>query len=105
MFYLARSFGGRAVRSSCGSSPKWTTLRNLIEVLARRGEQVAVAQLLGAAQSSATASSTYGAEAVRLERAAVALRAHLGKHFEIEVGKGRGLGDGGAVRLALEIVG
>jgi len=105
LFYLARSFGGRAVRSSCGSSPKWTTLRNLIEVLARRGEQVAVAQLLGAAQSSATASSTYGAEAVRLERAAVALRAHLGKHFEIEVGKGRGLGDGGAVRLALEIVG
>jgi hypothetical protein len=74
-------------------------------VLARRGEPIAAAQLLGESQSSATASSTYGAEAACLEHAAVALRAHLGERFETEVGKGRGLGDEGVVRLALEIVG
>jgi hypothetical protein len=57
---------------------QWTTLRNLIEMLAGRGEEVAAARLLRSSQSSPTASPTYGAEAARLAHAAVVLRAHPG---------------------------
>lgn len=82
---------------------QWTTLRNLVEVLARRGEEVAAARLLGASEVSPTASLTYGAEAQRLERTAEALRWKLGERFEAEVAAGRRLGDEGAVALAQEV--
>lgn len=84
---------------------QWTTLRNLVELLARRGEEErAAARLLGASQASGRAAPAYGAEAQRLERAVEALRWRLGPDLDIELAAGSELGDEGAVALALAIV-
>ena len=85
-------------------TPQWTTLRNLIEVLARRGEEVVAARLFGASEISTRASRSYGVEAQRLERTADTLRWRLGERFEAEVETGRQLGDEAALALALEVV-
>lgn len=83
---------------------QWTTLRNVIEELARQGEEAGAARLLGASQASESASRSYGAEASRLKRTAEALRRRMGEAFEPEVAAGRRLGDEGALALALELV-
>jgi predicted ATPase/DNA-binding SARP family transcriptional activator/class 3 adenylate cyclase len=84
---------------------QWTTLRNLVELLARRGEEErAAARLLGASEASGRAAPAYGAEAQRLERAVEALRWRLGPDLDTELAAGRQLGDEGAVALALAIV-
>jgi hypothetical protein len=82
--------------------PLWTTVRNLAELLVRRGDDRHAARLLGAAQASPTSAPAYGAQARRLDAAAAEARSRLGSEFDAEVAAGRRLGDQAAVALALQ---
>ena len=83
-------------------TPLWTTIRNLVELLIRRGDDRPAARLLGAANASPTASPAYGAEARRLDVATTEAHSRLGHEFDTEVAIGRSLGDAAAVALALQ---
>jgi predicted ATPase/DNA-binding SARP family transcriptional activator len=85
---------------------QWTTLRTLIELLARLGRDAEAALLYGALTASATASPLAGADAERITEAVAAMRARLGdERFEAKRAKGAALSDSEAVAFALECVG
>ena len=85
---------------------QWTTLRTLVELLARVGRDAEAALLYGAMTASATASPLVGADAARITEAVATMRARLGdERFEAAQAKGTALSDSEAVAFALECVG
>ncbi len=85
---------------------QWTTLRTLIELLARVGRDAEAALLFGAMTASTTASPLAGADAARITEAVATMRARLGdERFEATRAKGAALSDSEAVAFALGCVG
>jgi predicted ATPase/class 3 adenylate cyclase/DNA-binding SARP family transcriptional activator len=85
---------------------QWTTIRTLVETLARLGRYEPAAVLHGAAAASTTASPLVGMEAIRLTGAVETVRAVLGADgFERLQAHGTGLGDDRAVAYALRCLG
>ncbi|HWN25860.1 MAG TPA: BTAD domain-containing putative transcriptional regulator, partial [Actinomycetospora sp.] len=84
---------------------QWTTLRNLVEVLARTGADEAAAVVLAAGAASPGAPPVYGVGAERLARAERSLRQRLGPARFIRAReRGRGLDDDAVVAFALEVL-
>lgn len=85
---------------------QWTTLRTLVELLARLARDLDAARLYGAMTASQTASPLAGADAARIAEAVAAVRSRLGdERFEAMRAAGASLSDGEAVAFALECVG
>ena len=85
---------------------QWTTLRTLVELLARVGRDAEGALLYGAMTASATASPLAGADAARITEVVATMRARLGDEpFDATRAKGAALSDSEAVAFALECVG
>ena len=85
---------------------QWTTLRTLIELLARLGRDVEAAVLYGAMTASATASPLAGADEARIAEAVATMRSRLGEgRFESALARGAALADSDAVAFALASVG
>lgn len=85
---------------------QWTTLRTLIELLARLGRDAEAAVLHGAMRASATASPLAGADEARMAQAVVTMRTRLGEEgFESACARGAALRDSDAVAFALACVG
>jgi predicted ATPase/DNA-binding SARP family transcriptional activator len=85
---------------------QWTTLRTLIELLARLGRDTEAVSLYGAMTASATASPLAGADGIRIAQAVQTLRAHLGdERFETAQARGAAMSDNDAVAFALDCVG
>jgi hypothetical protein len=83
---------------------QWTTIRNLVEVLARRRADDAAARLYGAI-SSPDRGAAHGAEADRLTEAMRAVESRLGSTaFAALVAEGARLSDVDTVELALALV-
>jgi predicted ATPase/DNA-binding SARP family transcriptional activator len=86
-------------------TPLWTTLRSLIDLLARAGACHDAAILYGAAASATTGAPPYGADADRLHHTAALLRDHLtGTEFRSCIDKGRQLDGTQVIDLALEAI-
>ena len=84
---------------------QWTTLRNLVEVLARTGADEAAAVVLAAAAVSPGAPPVYGVGAERLAQAERSLRRRLGPdRFARAQERGRGLDDDAVVAFALAVL-
>jgi hypothetical protein len=85
---------------------QWTTLRNLVEVLARTGADEAAAVILAAGAASPGAPPVYGIGAERLAQVERSLRQRLGPdRFARARRRGRGLDDDAAVvAFALEVL-
>ncbi|HSK60093.1 MAG TPA: BTAD domain-containing putative transcriptional regulator [Actinomycetospora sp.] len=84
---------------------QWTTLRNLVEVLARIGADEAAAVVLAAGAASPVAPPVFGVGAERLAGAERSLRQRLGPdRFGRAVERGRGLDDDAVVAFALEVL-
>ncbi len=84
---------------------QWTTLRNLVEVLARTGADEAATVVLAAGATSSGAPPLDGVGAERLARAERSLRLRLGPdRFARAQQRGRGLDDDAVVAFALEVL-
>ncbi|MDP8927962.1 MAG: hypothetical protein M3O70_05105, partial [Actinomycetota bacterium] len=84
---------------------QWTTLRNLLFLFVRLGEDEAAATLLGAAETTTTSPKVYGADADRLRESAALLRRRLGhdRHHRAWL-RGTRKTDQEAVAFALESI-
>ena len=72
----------------------WTTLRGVVDLLARVGEVEPAAVLLGVLTSRSTGAPVFGADAARLEQTADQLRARLGPaRFAAATARGSALPD------------
>jgi predicted ATPase len=84
---------------------QWTTIRNLAELLARRGHDDASARLYGAVIVPTRGGQPRGAEATRLRTAMRGVRARLGEQrFEDLLTEGAALSDAETTTAALRIV-
>jgi tetratricopeptide (TPR) repeat protein len=84
---------------------QWTTLRTLVELLARLGRATDAAVLYGAMSASATAPPLAGADEARIAEAVATMRARLGEEgFESARVRGAALADSDAVAFALACV-
>ena len=84
---------------------QWTTLRTLVELLARLGRDADAAVLYGAMTASATASPLAGADEARIAEAVATMRARLGEEgFAAARARGAALADSDVVAFALACV-
>lgn len=84
---------------------QWTTLRNLILLLTRVGEDEAAATLIGAVQTSSTAATAYGADAERMADAEARLRDRLsGPQYETRWSLGKQMREHEVVGYALAAI-
>lgn len=73
---------------------QWTTIRNVVELLARTGSDRAAAVLLGALDHSGTAPPAFGAGAARMSATRRALSDRLGQHVvAAEISRGAAMDD------------
>ena len=83
----------------------WTTMRTLVEALARAGRDADAAVLLGAVRATASGSPIRGADAERLASVESELRARLADvTFDELIAEGASLGDEAAVARAMAAV-
>ena len=83
----------------------WTTLRTLVEALARAGRDDDAAVLLGAVRATASGAPIRGADAERLATVEASLADRLGpEQFGVLLAEGAALGDEAAVARALAAV-
>jgi hypothetical protein len=81
---------------------QWATLRNLVETLARTGQEIDAARLSGATSGPQAPVAAFGAEARRLNAALRALSHRLGtKRFEELRAEGSALSPNDAVAMAI----
>ncbi len=86
-------------------TPLWTTIRTLIDLLARIGACHDAATLYGAAASATTGAPPYGADADRLRQTAALLRDHLtDTEFRSCIDKGEQLDGAQVIDLALDAI-
>jgi len=91
-------------RRGGGWTTQWIALRNLIELLARLGEDDPAAVLYGACTASTTSPPSFGAEAERLEAIVQTLVARLGEPaFRDTRARGEALSDDEVVSFALSV--
>lgn len=83
----------------------WTTVRSLIQVLAKLGDHEAAAVLHGALEASATAVAPFGPDHDRLQEAAKIMAEH-DRNEDVEAWKerGRGMGDQEAIAYAIAAI-
>jgi predicted ATPase len=92
-------------RDSANWTQQWTTLRNLVELLARLEVDEAAATLYGATTAAREGPRNYGAHAARLRTAIHAARQRLGTdRYAAAIEHGRGLTGDEAVPLAIETI-
>jgi predicted ATPase/DNA-binding winged helix-turn-helix (wHTH) protein len=85
---------------------QWTTIRNLVEVLVRRGAYEEAARLFGAVSAPGRGSEPHGAEAARLRQAMADVRHQLGDgSFKSLVQEGARLTDSATVAYARALAG
>lgn len=81
---------------------QWTTLRNLVFLLARVGADEPAVELLGAIDTTTTSAGAYGTDAERLRDTTLRLRERLdGRRFADAHARGRHRNDAEAVDAAL----
>ena len=86
-------------------TPLWTTLRTLIDLLARIGAYHDAATLYGATASATTGVPSYGADADLLRQTTALLRDHLtGTEFRSCIDTGEQLDGAQVIDLALEAI-
>jgi predicted ATPase/DNA-binding SARP family transcriptional activator len=86
-------------------TPLWTTIRTLIDLLARVGACHDAATLYGAAASASSGAPPYGADADRLRQTAALLREQLtDTEFRACTGKGEQLDGAQVIDLALDAI-
>lgn len=102
-----RSFRAAILRLRRGGdwTHQWTTLRNLVFLLARIGAHEPATVLLGAIHGTATSARIYGEDAERLRTVEEQLRARLGESsFTQAHDRGRHMTDPEAVDVALAVI-
>ena len=84
---------------------QWTTVRNVIDLLVRLGQDRHAARLHGAVLARTMAPPPYGADAQRLEETRITLRERLGADaFDAASGHGAAMTDGEVITWVLELL-